>query len=55
MWWKPKNINEENPKTITIITMNLNAPYKTIKKSVSDGVFDVNYLRNVAFSYAVNN
>lgn len=47
---KPKKINEESPQTTNIIKVNLNASYKTIYQSVSDGFFDVNYLRSVAFS-----
>lgn len=35
--------------------MELNNPYKTLEKNVSDGVFDVDYLKSIAFAYADNN
>lgn len=35
--------------------INLNTPYKTIEKSVSDGFFDVNYLKSRSSLYIDNN
>lgn len=50
IWGKMKVINRDNPQDTNIIIINLKN-YKTIEKGVSEGVFDVEYLKHKNLAY----
>lgn len=46
LWGKPTKFNEGNPQDTNVILVNLNNKYQVIEKKLSEGVFDVEYLKN---------
>lgn len=46
LWGKPIKFNEGNPQDTSVILVNLNDKNLVIEKSISEGVFDVEYLKS---------
>lgn len=55
LWGKPKIINEGNPQDTNVILVNLDCRYKKIEKSVSEGVFSVDFLKGKDIAYTGTN
>ena len=51
MWGKPIKFNDGDPQDTNLIVVDLNDSYKKTEKGISEGVFDVEYLKskNIAF------
>lgn len=55
IWGKPKVINEGNPQDTNVIIVDLVHGYTKIEKGVSEGVFDVNFIKNKSYAYIGTN
>lgn len=45
LWGKPKIINDGNPQDTNVILLDLERRYKNIEKSVSEGVFSIDFIK----------
>lgn len=55
LWGKPKIINEGNPQDTNVILVDLNHRYKKIEKSVSEGVFSIDFIKGKDLAYIGTN
>ncbi|AHJ76601.1 hypothetical protein [Kosakonia sacchari] len=55
LWGKPKAINEGNPQDTNVILVDLQQGYKKIEKVVSEGVFDVGFIKGKDYAYIETN
>ncbi|WP_148250063.1 hypothetical protein [Raoultella terrigena] len=55
LWGKPKAINEGNPQDTNVIIVDLEHGYKRIEKGVSEGVFDVDFIKGKDLAYIGTN
>nr|WP_046288182.1 hypothetical protein [Pantoea sp. 3.5.1]KKD32600.1 hypothetical protein EP46_01285 [Pantoea sp. 3.5.1] len=55
LWGKPKMINEGSPQDTNVILVGLEHRYKKIEKSVSEGVFGVDFIKGKDFAYIGTN
>ncbi|MEH3828357.1 hypothetical protein [Enterobacter roggenkampii] len=51
LWGKPKVINEGNPQDTNVILVDLAHGYKKIEKSVSEGVFSIDFIKGEDLAY----
>lgn len=55
LWGKPKIINEGNPQDTNLILVDLELSYKKTEKSVSEGVFSVDFIKGEDLAYIGTN
>ncbi|WP_261641170.1 hypothetical protein [Erwinia mallotivora] len=55
LWGKPKIINEGNPQDTNVILVDLEHRYKKIEKSVSEGVFSIDFVKGKDLAYIATN
>ncbi|WP_237932670.1 hypothetical protein [Buttiauxella sp. S19-1] len=55
IWGKPKKFNESNPQDTNVILLDVANDYKKYEQGLSDGVFEVNYLKSGDVAYISNN
>lgn len=51
LWGKPKIINDGNPQDTNVILVDLERRYKNIEKSVSEGVFSIDFIKGKGLAY----
>lgn len=51
LWGKPTKFNEGNPQDTNVILVNMNNKYQVIEKKLSEGVFDVEYLKDKKIAF----
>ncbi|KGD77103.1 hypothetical protein ID10_10945 [Pantoea agglomerans] len=55
LWGKPKIINDGNPQDTNVILVDLERRYKNIEKSVSEGVFSIDFIKGKDLAYIGTN
>ncbi|WP_260603651.1 hypothetical protein [Enterobacter bugandensis] len=55
LWGKSKIINEGNPQDTNVILVDFEHRYKKIKKSVSEGVFGIDFIKGKELAYIGTN
>lgn len=55
LWGKPKIISEGNPQDTNVILVDLKHRYKKIEKSVSEGVFSIDFIKGKDLAYIGTN
>ncbi|KGT95335.1 hypothetical protein NG99_04785 [Erwinia typographi] len=51
IWGKPTKINEGNPQDTNVILIELSHNHKEFQKGISEGIFDVEYLKLSNYAY----
>lgn len=54
-WGKPKIINDGSPQDTNVILVDLERRYKNIEKSVSEGVFSIDFIKGKDLAYIGTN
>lgn len=55
IWGKPKKINEGSPQDTNVILLDVTHNYKKYEQGISEGVFEVDYLKKGDYAYIGSN
>ncbi|MBM7344041.1 hypothetical protein [Pantoea coffeiphila] len=55
IWGKPKKLNEDSPQDTNIILLDMVHNYKKYEQGLSEGIFEVDYLKKGDYAYVGSN